>query len=328
MDNIEDKKKMRFYLIASIVMALFIVCECHVSMFVGTALLKTKKSDLKAKDRTNEGHNKSKKIQVSQSKSAKVPSQQQSTDDIAEKVERVEPTASPFDLGSEMSTEMLSTLLYMAGNYFIFRFDFSKKGNMVIARGIFCVYIFLTQLLLTFLRYRINTTNDLTILPPTPSFELPNLDIPGMDMIKSFVKRVEVNQSPSKGTTVKDYDLVEVTQLSRGFLFEIATVTFMHFYAKAGKPLLFVPLMGITNKIKAPIVRIHLFGMKAVGSLARPFKSGLAKMLEGHSMLPDKTGDTGDSSTSGPVVEELETAPSISDSMSSDTAGIFLGVVN
>jgi hypothetical protein len=83
----------------------------------------------------------------------------------------------------------------------------------------------------------------------------------------------------SKQLTVKQHDLAEVQKLSSSVLFELLAASFMHFVSKSTAPLLMLPMMGLSSKLKAPIVQIHLLRMKPVGQLARPFKSGLEAML-------------------------------------------------
>lgn len=79
--------------------------------------------------------------------------------------------------------------------------------------------------------------------------------------------------------TVKQHDLEEIRKLSSSMLFELLAAFYMHFVNKNYAPLLMIPLMGLTNKLKAPIVQLHVLRMRAVGPLARPFKSPMEAML-------------------------------------------------
>lgn len=81
--------------------------------------------------------------------------------------------------------------------------------------------------------------------------------------------------------TVKDYDLAQVQKLSSGMLFELLVASYMHLVVKNTAQLLMVPLMGLSGKLRAPIVQIHLLRLRPVGQLARPFKSGFESMLAG-----------------------------------------------
>ena len=56
--------------------------------------------------------------------------------------------------------------------------------------------------------------------------------------------------------TVRDYDLQELRKLSQAVFFETISASYLHFITKACKPLLFMPLMGIMNKLQVTITRI------------------------------------------------------------------------
>lgn len=62
-------------------------------------------------------------------------------------------------------------------------------------------------------------------------------------------------------------------------LFEVISAAYMHLVNKAGGPLLLVPLMGVLNKYRSPLIQVHLFNKRAVGPFARPFKSGLEAIV-------------------------------------------------
>ena len=89
----------------------------------------------------------------------------------------------------------------------------------------------------------------------------------------------KANGNNDNKITVRDYDLAEVKKLTQGLFFEVIVASYMHFVNKAGKPLIIIPVMGLLNKIKNPMVQIHLMGYKAVGQLSRPFKAGFENML-------------------------------------------------
>jgi len=75
-------------------------------------------------------------------------------------------------------------------------------------------------------------------------------------------------------TTVRDYDLQEVSKLCRGVYIGMAIMGVMHLYLKYTQPLFIQALMGIKNVYDAKPVAIHLFGKIAEGDFKRPFKSG------------------------------------------------------
>eukprot|EP00428_Durinskia_dybowskii_P086475 CAMPEP_0170442132 /NCGR_PEP_ID=MMETSP0117_2-20130122/47256_1 /TAXON_ID=400756 /ORGANISM="Durinskia baltica, Strain CSIRO CS-38" /LENGTH=158 /DNA_ID=CAMNT_0010702703 /DNA_START=1 /DNA_END=474 /DNA_ORIENTATION=- len=100
-------------------------------------------------------------------------------------------------------------------------------------------------------------------------------------MLSSLLSLSGVMNGSGKSITIRAYDLEEVKKLSSAMLFELLAATYMYFIRKSTAQLLMIPLMGITGKLKSPIVQIHLFRMQPVGPLERPFKSGFQLMLEG-----------------------------------------------
>ncbi|KAH8118153.1 inorganic phosphate transporter [Phellopilus nigrolimitatus] len=81
-------------------------------------------------------------------------------------------------------------------------------------------------------------------------------------------------------TTVKDYDLGEVSKLVRGVYMGLAMMVFLHLYMNYTQPLFIQALMGLKNLFDAKPVAIHIFGKPAEGDLKRPFKAG-ASMFGG-----------------------------------------------
>jgi len=172
--------------------------------------------------------------------------------------------------GNNVKLQVAMSCMYMVASRYIFKIDFTVKRVEQICRLVFCAYLLLSQLLFWFLKKQIEQINDDTpVAIPTSNMGLP---LPGTTPPAS-----EVNDAPA--LTAKEYDLAELSKLSSGIFFEVLSVTYMHFVSKAGKPLLFVPMTGIMNKFKAPIVQIHLFGAKPIGQLARPFKTGMETFL-------------------------------------------------
>lgn len=59
----------------------------------------------------------------------------------------------------------------------------------------------------------------------------------------------------------------------RGVLMGVAMLAVMHLYFKYTQPLFIQGLMGLKNLYEAKTIAIHVFGKKAEGDLARPFKA-------------------------------------------------------
>ncbi|KAL5485920.1 PHO88 [Sanghuangporus weigelae] len=73
-------------------------------------------------------------------------------------------------------------------------------------------------------------------------------------------------------TTVRDYDLNEVSKLVRSVYMGLAMMAFLHLYLKYTQPLFIQGLMGLKNVYDAKVVQIHIIGKPAEGDLKRPFK--------------------------------------------------------
>ncbi|KAH6902107.1 inorganic phosphate transporter [Coprinopsis sp. MPI-PUGE-AT-0042] len=74
-------------------------------------------------------------------------------------------------------------------------------------------------------------------------------------------------------TTVKDYDLGQVSTLLRSSYTSLAMMAVMHLYFKFTQPLFVQSIMGLKGLYDAKLVAIHLLGKPATGDLARPFKT-------------------------------------------------------
>ncbi|KAL9714572.1 phosphate transporter (Pho88) [Leucoagaricus gongylophorus] len=72
-------------------------------------------------------------------------------------------------------------------------------------------------------------------------------------------------------TTVRDYDLAEVSKLLRSAYFGIAMMAVMHGYFKFTQPLFVQALMGLKGLFDAKPVSIHILNKPATGDLKRPF---------------------------------------------------------
>eukprot|EP01041_Mallomonas_annulata_P014233 gene14233-30283_t len=81
-------------------------------------------------------------------------------------------------------------------------------------------------------------------------------------------------------TKIKTYDLLEVDKFANSLLMEILFITYLHIYKKTIPPLFIIPFTGFLNKIRSPLIRIYLFGERAVGLLQRPFKSSMEVFID------------------------------------------------
>ncbi|KAH9846278.1 inorganic phosphate transporter [Lenzites betulinus] len=75
-------------------------------------------------------------------------------------------------------------------------------------------------------------------------------------------------------TTVREYDLGEISKLVRAVYMGVAMMAFMHLYLGYTQPLFIQALMGLKTLYDAKLVSIHLLGKPAEGDLKRPFKAG------------------------------------------------------
>jgi len=74
-------------------------------------------------------------------------------------------------------------------------------------------------------------------------------------------------------TTVKDYDLGEVSKGVKGVYTGLAMMTFLHLYLNYTQPLFIQAIMALKNLYDSKPAKIHLFGEPAEGDLKRPFKA-------------------------------------------------------
>jgi len=75
-------------------------------------------------------------------------------------------------------------------------------------------------------------------------------------------------------TTVKDYDLGEVSKGVKGVYTGLAMMTFLHLYLKYTQPLFIQAIMALKNLYDSKPIKIHILGQPAEGELMRPFKAG------------------------------------------------------
>ncbi|KAK9477459.1 inorganic phosphate transporter Pho88 [Lipomyces japonicus] len=106
-------------------------------------------------------------------------------------------------------------------------------------------------------RLKINSKNDLTTL----KFVEPPSQFGGSSERKLTT------------TTVKDYDLQQVSSAVRSSFTGIAILLFMHFKLGYTNPLVMQSILPIKSLFEQKVVQIHLFGKPATGDLKRPFQA-------------------------------------------------------
>jgi hypothetical protein len=160
----------------------------------------------------------------------------------------------------------------------IMKVDYKNPEVLKKVRIVFVSYLIFAQLLyfvLKFLIKRDNNHTELVTPPPNPATNIPVLGGSSlMKMIDGFGKK-----KLGVPISVKQYDLQQNKELFTSLITEIIGVTILHFVFKMGAPLLMVPMWGVTNRLKSPLILIRLFGMKPVGQFSRPFKSSMEMMM-------------------------------------------------
>ena len=72
--------------------------------------------------------------------------------------------------------------------------------------------------------------------------------------------------------SIREYDLAEVSKHLRQMAQQILIMCVMHLWLKFTQPLVMQSLMPWKTILMLPIVQIRLYGFKAEGNLARPWK--------------------------------------------------------
>lgn len=188
----------------------------------------------------------------------------------------------------KMIISIIQTTLSIASMYFtrvIFKFDYRNPRILGLARVAFVGYLVLMQLVYLLLRCLILYRKDETILPSSgSSFKNPLMSMLGgknnplAGLLGSALGGGGAGEE--KKVKVYEYDSQENYKLYQKLFFEILTTSVMHFVFKRHSSLLIVPLMGIANRLKEPLILIHFFRFKPFGSLARPFKSAMEMAME------------------------------------------------
>ncbi|ORX41720.1 hypothetical protein BCR36DRAFT_587827 [Piromyces finnis] len=73
--------------------------------------------------------------------------------------------------------------------------------------------------------------------------------------------------------TIMEYDMDKVKQMFGNTFLTIGVSIFLYYKFQIIKPLAVQSLFAFKNLLEQPLVSIHIFGKKATGELARPFKS-------------------------------------------------------
>lgn len=94
-------------------------------------------------------------------------------------------------------------------------------------------------------------------------------------MIEVFEPAKPFSSEPPKKTrmSIYDYDLAEVQKNLNQVLSGLVIMSGLHFWFKFTQPLIFQSLLPWKNFFTMSLVQIRLFGFKAEGSLARPWKA-------------------------------------------------------
>lgn len=137
------------------------------------------------------------------------------------------------------------------------RLDWENPDTVLYVRILYVSTTVTTLLIYLYARYKITKKNDLTTLK---YLEEPN-------------KLQGETEQKLVTTTVKEYDLTQINSSIKSVFTGLAMTGFMHLYMKYTNPLLMQSLSPLKGALEANIVKIHLFGAKPVGDLARPFKA-------------------------------------------------------
>ncbi|KAK9366729.1 inorganic phosphate transporter Pho88 [Lipomyces kononenkoae] len=140
------------------------------------------------------------------------------------------------------------------------------------ARVVYLVTNLFIFSLYLFARYQINKKNDLTTLKYVE---------PSQPFGSSEKKLVT--------TTIKEYDLQQVSSAIRSSFMGIAILLFMHFKLGYTNPLVMQSVLPVKSALEQKIIQIHVFGRPATGDLKRPFKAvGLFGAASGGEVQTDK----------------------------------------
>ncbi|TRM70289.1 inorganic phosphate transporter Pho88 [Schizophyllum amplum] len=74
-------------------------------------------------------------------------------------------------------------------------------------------------------------------------------------------------------TTVRDYDLAEVSKSLKGVYMGIGIIAVMHLYFNFTQPLFMQSCLGLKGLYDSKMVQLYILGHPAEGDLKRPFKA-------------------------------------------------------
>jgi hypothetical protein len=95
----------------------------------------------------------------------------------------------------------------------------------------------------------------------------------------------------TKTYTIEDYDQKDAVGKVRALCLQVAMTSFMHYKWGSPMPLLFQCVMLPMNLADEPLVKIHIFGQKAEGKLARPFAAPPNPMADMLGVNPNAEDD-------------------------------------
>lgn len=182
-----------------------------------------------------------------------------------------------------MNPAISNLVLMLVGMQVSKRLDFENPTTLFWVRVAFCSGQLITLLIYLYVRFTINSKNDLTTLK----------------YLEPANKMAGETEPKLVTTTVKDYDLKQVDSAIKGIFTGLALTGVMHLYMKFANPLVMQSINPIKGALESNIVKIHLFNSPAVGDLKRPFKAPA-------SFLAGLTG--GDVKTDKSSIEKAETA--------------------
>lgn len=135
------------------------------------------------------------------------------------------------------------------------KLDFEDPSIVNIVRGCYIASNIIIFLIYIYCRYLINKKNDLTII---------KYDAPASPFSQEAPKSVT--------TTVKAYDLEQVSAALKSVGQGIAMMGFMHLYMKYTNPLVLQTIMPLKSALENKLVQIHLLS-RSGPDFVRPFQT-------------------------------------------------------
>lgn len=88
-----------------------------------------------------------------------------------------------------------------------------------------------------------------------------------------FIFHFYFRQPKKTRKSIRDYDLEAIQKSLNGVYTQVVIMGFLHFYFKFTQPLVLQSILPWKNLLTMPVVQIRIFGCKAEGKLARPWKT-------------------------------------------------------